>query len=91
MPKLCDRCRVSGCCLDYLGTACKTARKRECPDVLLSRAEYISEMNIDQMAKKLPLMLHDLVRCFAPDETTVNYPPLIKVGACNCPVVQTPF
>lgn len=25
------------------------------------------------------------------DISTVNYPPLIEVGACNCPVVQMPF
>lgn len=29
--KLCDRCRVPGCLLDYGGKACQEARKKHCP------------------------------------------------------------
>lgn len=28
--KVCDRCRVPGCLLDYGGKACRNARKQEC-------------------------------------------------------------
>ena len=31
--KLCDRCTVSGCCLNYLGKACEHARQETCPEV----------------------------------------------------------
>lgn len=51
MPmKLCDRCRVGGCLLDYLGTACQHARERECPDVQPNRAEIIANMTVQEMA-----------------------------------------
>lgn len=48
--KLCDRCQVSGCCLDYLGTACANARARECPDVQANNAELIHNMDLDELA-----------------------------------------
>ena len=48
--KLCDRCRVSGCCLNYLGEACKRARKRECPDVVFTNADRIREMSDEELA-----------------------------------------
>lgn len=48
--KLCDRCRVSGCCLNYLGEACKRARKRECPDVVFSNADRIRAMSDEELA-----------------------------------------
>lgn len=57
MAKLCDRCRVSGCLLDYLGGACQHARKRECTDVQYTVADYISDMTADEMAEKLPELL----------------------------------
>lgn len=47
--KLCDRCRVPGCCLDYLGPACTHARKRDCPDVVLNNAERIQAMSLDEL------------------------------------------
>lgn len=34
--KLCDRCRVPGCLLDYGGKACQEARKKYCPDVVFT-------------------------------------------------------
>lgn len=50
--KLCDRCRVSGCCsLNYLGEACKLARKRECPDVVFTNADRIRSMSDEELAK----------------------------------------
>lgn len=51
--RLCDRCRVSGCCLDYLGEACKRARERECPDVVYTNADHIRDMSDDELAKVL--------------------------------------
>lgn len=53
MPKLCDRCRVSGCLLDYLGNACRHARERECPDIKPNRAELISQMSVNEMSTKM--------------------------------------
>lgn len=49
--KLCDRCRVSGCLLNYGGKACQDARKRECPDVVFTRADKIREMSDEELAK----------------------------------------
>ena len=50
--KLCDRCRVSGCCsLNYLGEACKLARKRECPDVVFTNADRIRSMSDEELAE----------------------------------------
>lgn len=51
--KLCDRCRVSGCCLNYLGDACKRARKRECPDVVYTNADRIWDMTDEELAHLL--------------------------------------
>lgn len=52
--KLCDRCRVSGCCsLNYLGEACKLARKRECPDVVFTNADRIRSMSDEELASWL--------------------------------------
>lgn len=48
--KLCDRCRVSGCCLNYLGTACANVRARVCPDVQANNAELIHNMTLDELA-----------------------------------------
>lgn len=48
--RLCDRCRVSGCCLDYLGEACKRARERECPDVVYTNADHIRNMSDEELA-----------------------------------------
>ena len=58
--KLCDRCLVSGCCLDYLGKACQSARKKTCPDVRPNRAELIANMSLDQMAEELIPMFEEL-------------------------------
>ena len=43
--KLCDRCRVPGCLLDYGGKACQEARKKYCPDVVFTHADKIREMD----------------------------------------------
>ncbi len=48
--KVCDRCRVSGCLLDYGGEACRNARRRECPDVVFTRIDEIREMEAKGMA-----------------------------------------
>lgn len=49
--KLCDRCRVSGCLLNYGGKACQEARKRECPDVVFTRADKIRNMTDEELAE----------------------------------------
>ena len=48
--KLCDRCRVSGCCLNYLAEACKRARKQECPDVVYTNADELRDMSNEELA-----------------------------------------
>lgn len=58
--KLCDRCQVPGCLLNYLGKACENARKKECPDVQPNRAEIISDMSLDEMATQLVPMFEEL-------------------------------
>lgn len=51
--KVCDRCRVSGCLLNYGGKACRNARKQECPDVVFTHADKIREMDDEELAKEL--------------------------------------
>lgn len=51
--KLCDRCRVSGCLLNYGGKACREARKQECPDVVFTNADKLREMDDEELAKEL--------------------------------------
>lgn len=48
--KLCDRCRVAGCLLNYGGKACKNARKQNCPDVVFTNADRVREMNDEELA-----------------------------------------
>lgn len=48
--KLCDRCRVPGCLLDYGGKACQEARKKYCPDVVFTNADKIREMDDEALA-----------------------------------------
>ena len=49
--KLCDRCRVAGCLLNYGGKACKNARKQNCPYVVFTNADRAREMNDEELAK----------------------------------------
>lgn len=48
--KLCDRCRVPCCLLDYGGKACQEARKKYCPDVVFTHADKIREMDDEALA-----------------------------------------
>ena len=57
--KLCDRCRVSGCLLNYGGKACQDARKRECPDVVFTRADKIREISDDELVEIITRCLDD--------------------------------
>lgn len=68
MAKLCDRCRVPGCLLNYLGKACQHARNRECPDVQYTVADYISDMTAAEMAEKLPELLKDAFKDGVPSK-----------------------
>lgn len=54
--KVCDRCRVSSCLLDYGGKACRNARKRECPDVFFTNADILREMDNKELAVLLAKM-----------------------------------
>lgn len=51
--KLCDRCRVAGCLLNYGGKACQEARKEQCPDVVFTNADKIREMEDEKLAALL--------------------------------------
>ena len=51
--KLCYRCRVPGCLLNYGGKACQEARKQECPDVVFTNADKLREMDDEELAKEL--------------------------------------
>lgn len=61
--KLCDRCRVSGCCLNYLGEACKQARKRECPDVVFTNADRIRDMSDEELLEFLKKTVTNAYMC----------------------------
>ena len=61
--KLCDRCRISGCCLNYLGEACKRARKRECPDVVYTNADELRDMTDEEMEDQLVLKMEGVALC----------------------------
>lgn len=65
--KLCDRCRVPGCLLDYGGKACKGARKEYCPDVVFTNADKIREMDDEELAVAI-MCPHDDDKC--PDPAT---------------------
>lgn len=73
MMKLCDRCPVGGCCLDYLGSACQDIRAHGCPDIQPNRAELISNMTISQMASQLiPAILYDLCEDGVPSKEMIE-------------------
>lgn len=62
--KLCDRCRVSGCCsLNYLGEACKLARKRECPDVVFTNADRIRSMSDEELLDFMVKIIGNAYMC----------------------------
>ena len=63
--KLCDRCRVPGCLLDYGGKACQEARKKHCPDVVFTNADKIREMDDEALAVAL-MCPHDGDKCPGP-------------------------
>ena len=56
--KLCDRCRVSGCCLNYLGEACQRARERECPDVVYTNGDVIRDADDKTLAILITVATH---------------------------------
>lgn len=64
--KLCDRCRVPGCLLDYGSKACKEARKKHCPDVVFTNADKIREMDDEALAFNI-MCPHD-GKCTGPSE-----------------------
>ena len=46
---MCDRCRVSGCLLNYNGKACENARKEACPEVVYTNADRLGELTLEEM------------------------------------------
>lgn len=63
--KLCDRCRVPCCLLDYGGKACQEARKKYCPDVVFTNADKIREMDDEALAVAI-MCPHDGDKCPGP-------------------------
>ncbi len=63
--KLCDRCRVPCCLLDYGGKACQEARKKYCPDVVFTHADKIREMDDEALAVAI-MCPHDGDKCPGP-------------------------
>lgn len=49
--KLCDRCRVPGCLLNYGEESCRRVRQRECPDVVFTNADRVREMGDKELAR----------------------------------------
>lgn len=66
--KLCDRCPVSGCYLDYLGKACENARKEMDPELVPTYAEVLPALEYEELAA---------VFCFS------NFHPLSYEGMLN--------
>lgn len=66
--KLCDRCRVSGCLLDYGGEACRRARRAECPDVVFTNADIVREKDDKELARFM-LSNNGAAYCKAKDPT----------------------
>ena len=70
--RLCDRCRVTGCLLDYGGKACQTARKEACPDVVFTNADTVREMDDEALAKFM-LSANGAAYCKRNDEDDTCY------------------
>lgn len=51
--KMCDRCNVPGCALNYNGKACEEARKEYCPDVVYTNGDNIRDMDSEELAALL--------------------------------------
>jgi len=66
--KLCDRCKVPDCPMGYLTAGCANARKMWCPEVQPNRAEIISNMSLDEMARQLIPMIEELCEDGVPSE-----------------------
>ncbi len=58
--KLCDRCLVGGCLLNYLGPACKSARKESCPEIKLNNAERIASLEAEELSEELAAAMKGL-------------------------------
>lgn len=69
--KLCDRCRVPGCCLNYLGKACENARKEYCPEAKPTKGELMHDMDYNQMAAALWNMCQELCKDGVPSKADI--------------------
>ena len=61
--RLCDRCRVSGCYLNYLGDLCKQAREEQCPDIIYSNADRIRDMTDEELLDFLKKLVSNAYMC----------------------------
>lgn len=72
MMKLCDRCTVPGCCLDYLGKACEHAREEHCPAAQPNRAEVLCSVDYEtDMALLLARMYGEICEGDAPSAAAI--------------------
>lgn len=63
MKRLCDRCTVSGCLLDYMGKGCQNARKDMCPDVRPTRLDAMDGMGCESLVSMLADMVAEVKDC----------------------------
>lgn len=60
---LCERCPLAADCdLEYMSSACREARRRECPDVRRNNGERLRDMDNEQMAGFLCLLISQVER-----------------------------
>ena len=71
--KMCDRCRVPGCLLNYNGKACANARKEYCPDVVFTNADSIREMSDEELAEFLAEWGHRSLSWYSEYGETLAY------------------
>ena len=72
--KLCDRCRVAGCLLNYGGKACKNARKQNCPERIKNMLDTIYELfEAYEKLAKFMLSSHGAAYCKNNDRDSTCY------------------
>lgn len=76
--RLCDRCTVSDCRLDYLCDACYRARATECPEVQPTNAKAMACMSAEELAN----FLSDLIG-LAQGDSGQSVKEWLSVPYCN--------
>ena len=60
---LCERCPLAADCdLEYMSSDCREARRQECPDVRRNNGERLRDMDNEQMARFLCLLISQVER-----------------------------